>query len=287
MNSLVYTNTQQAQLRRLIPDLIRGRELLRDLVLKDVKVRYRYAAMGLLWAVLEPLFMMLVLTFVFSIVFRTQVAELGIDTGREYAVFILSGLVPWQFFSTALSTATRSLVDNRALVKKVYFAREIIPLSAIGVATVNLAIGTLLFAVVHGALIGTPHAAAFLWLPVVLLIELSLVVGLALLCSCAHAAFRDVGHIVDAALLFGFYATPIFYWPGIVREALAERGLDSYYTAYLANPMAGIVTVCRQALFAGTVDATLLVWPAVAAALALVIGAAVFRRRTALLADAL
>ena len=100
MSSEIYTNAQQGKLSRVLPDIISNRQLLADLVWKDIRVRYRYAAMGFLWAILEPLLMMLVLTFVFSFVFAIEFrSSEGTMTASESAVFILSGLIAWQFFS--------------------------------------------------------------------------------------------------------------------------------------------------------------------------------------------
>ena len=281
MGAPYYTHTYPRQLSRLLPDLIRGRRLLWDLVWKDVKVRYRYAALGFLWAVLEPLLMMLVLTFVFSIVFKMLVPELGVDSGREYAVFVLSGLIFWQFFSNALSTASKSLVDNRDLIKKVYFPREVVPLASIGVAFVNFIIGFVLLLVVFTLLMqrvpfGLP------WILIPLAIQCALIVGLALIFAAGHANFRDVGYMVDAALLFLFYASPVFYWPSLVAERLS----GFWYTLYSVNPMVGLLTAYRHALFLDELPQPgVLIWPAIFAVVALVTGVVVFRRSAPTLAD--
>lgn len=282
MSAAHYTNRDPGRVSRLLPDLLRSRELLLDLVWKDVKVRYRYAAMGFLWAVLEPLFMMLVLTFVFSMVFRMEVPGLGVENGRHYAAFVLTGLIFWQFFSTALSAATRSLVDNRDLVKKVYFPREVIPLSAIGVSLVNLAIGFVLMLIVFTVLMGRLPLLGLLYVLPVFAIQLLLVVGLALLFSAANASFRDVAYMVDAALLFGFYATPVFYWISLVEERLP----DWLYALYLANPMAGLIVSYRLALFNQTLPpAVFLLWPLIFALAAMTAGVLVFRRNAPRFAD--
>lgn len=283
MSQAFYTDAQQSQVRRVIPELIDSRELLFDLIWKDVRVRYRYATMGFLWAVLEPLFMMIVLTFVFSFVFKGKVEAHGIATGPAYAVFILSGLIPWQFFSTSISTATRSLVDNRTLITKVRFPREVVPLSSVGVATVNLAIGSVLMLLVYAVLMKQLPGIAVLWLPVIFSIQLMLVIGLALLLSCANAPFRDVAYMTDAALLFGFYATPIFYPPELV-----QRELPGWYAAYMLNPMASLITAYRQVLFDNHFpDLSLLIAPVLIAIIVLAIGVVIFRRNAPLLADRL
>jgi lipopolysaccharide transport system permease protein len=280
MSKPLYTDTQQRLIRRVIPELVRARELLIDLIWKDVRVRYRYALMGFVWAVLEPLLMTLILTFVFSLVFQAKVERLGIETGQGYAVFILAALIPWQFLAASLTTSTRSLVDNSNLVQKVYFPREIIPLAAVGNALVNFFIGYLVLLVFFTALVGIPGFGA-LWLLAVFLIQLALVAGLALILSCAHVFFRDVGHIIDVAVLFGFYATPIFYPPEFVRDRF-----EALYPFYMLNPMAGLVTAYRDLLWFNTLrQPSMLIVPLVSAVLALAVGTWLFRRNAPFLSD--
>lgn len=281
MDKIVYTNGYQARLSRVLPDLIGARQLLLDLVWKEIRARYRYATLGFAWAVLEPLLMMLVLTLVFSLVFRSRIESLGIEGGRGYAAFVLCGLVPWQFFSASVTTATRSLVDNRELVKKVYFPREVIPLSAIGVALVNFAIGTVLLFLMYWILTGTAPGSGVFWWPVVIVVQLGLVCGLSLFLASANAHYRDVAYMVEAVVLFGFYATPIIYPPEFLKEAYPTVSF-----VLSLNPMAGIVTAYRECLFLDTAPRMgLLVWPALCAAGFLGLGVAFFRRRTAVIAD--
>ena len=289
MSNTFYTNAHQSQIHRLIPDLIRARQLLADLIWKDIRVRYRYAAMGFAWAVLEPLIMMLVLTFVFSVVLKLRFDEMGAGGGPGYdAVFILTGLIAWQFLATSLTSATTSLVDNRSLITKVNFPREVIPLATIGVAVVNFAIGSVLLLVLYLLLVGGIPGPGLVWIVPVFLIQLGIVVGLALICSTFNASFRDISYMVNAALLFGFYATPIFYQPSLVRDALTERGLEAFYPMYFLNPMAGLIMAYRQALFEGRLpDLAYLAWPAVCAAGLLALGIVAFRKRSPTLADQL
>ena len=289
MSNAFYTNTHQGQLRRVVPDLIRARQLLLDLIWKDIRVRYRYAAIGFAWAVLEPLFMMLVLTFVFSVVFDLNFNKLGTDSGFGFnAVFILTGLLAWQFLSTSLTAATTSLVDNEDLVTKVGFPREVIPLSTVGVSTVNLVIGSILLLALYALFVGGIPGVAVLWVLPIFAVQLSLVVGLGLLCSTFNAYFRDVSYMVNALLLFGFYATPIFYEPGMVKEKLTEGGLGWLYTVYYANPMVGLVTSYRQVLFESRApDPAILIWPIVCAFGVLLFGAMMFRKHSPTIADEL
>jgi ABC-type polysaccharide/polyol phosphate export permease len=288
MSTLHYTNAYANDLRRIVPDLIRARQLLFDLIWKDVRVKYRFAVMGLLWAILEPLFMMLVLTFVFSFVFRLRFGEAAGGEGIGFdAVFILTGLVAWQFFSGAVSTATRCLIDSENLVTKVNFPREVLPLAAVGTAFVNFAIGAVLLLLLFLVMVGMP-AAAVAWIAPVFVIELILVIGLSLIVASFNVTYRDVSYMVNAGLLFGFYATPIFYEPQMVRDALEGMNAGWLYPLYHLNPMVGLITAYREALFLGTAPSVgNLAWPSVLSIALFVMGFVVFRMRAATLADQL
>ena len=278
MSRVLYTNTQQSQISRVIPDLIHARRLLWDLISKEQRARYRNAMIGFIWAVLHPLLMMLILTLVFGLVFRGRIEERGATAGKNMAVYILCGLVFWQFLAAALGRATHSLVENSDLIRKVYFPREVIPLAAIGNCLVNLLIGLIVLVAVHVCWGGTLGTGA-LWLAPVFAIQLALVTGLALLLSSLNVHFRDIGYMTEVALAFGFYATPVFYPVELVKHY-------AWYPLYAANPMVGLVTAYRQALLENHMpDLTLLAWPALVALAFLVLGAVVFRRNAPVIAD--
>lgn len=289
MSFAFYTNAQQGQLRRVLPDILSNRQLLIDLVWKDIRVRYRYAAMGFFWAIIEPLLMMVVLTFVFSFMFQIRFEGLAGDLGpRGSAVFILSGLVAWQFFSVGVSTATDSLIDNRTLISKVNFPREIIPIASIGVALVNLIIGSALLVIIYTLLIGNLPPLVSLLVPVLFVFQALLVVGLGLLFSCWNAQFRDISYMVNALLLFGFYATPVIYSAGFVQERLAERDLEQLYPLLFLNPMAGYIGAYRELLFMGALPSfRLIAWPIACTVIVLLIGLKVFRSQSPTLSDKL
>lgn len=283
MTRAVYTEETQRSVRHVFRDLIRSRQLLFDLAWKDLRVRYRYAMLGFLWAVLEPVAMMLILTFVFTMVFGDRAAILRGDSVRPYAVELLCGIVPWLFLSSALTNGTRSLVDDQNLITKVYFTREIIPLASVLTCLVNLAIGFIVLLAVHVVLGGT-LGWGLLWFPAVFAIQFVLAVGLALLLSCLNVYFRDVGYLVGVALMFGFYASPILYRLDRVLELAARH--PWLVRVYLLNPMAELVTAYRQILFENRFpDTALLWWPCAAALISLGVGAVAFRRNSPLLSD--
>lgn len=282
MNTTHYDSQKEQNAWRIVPDLIQTRELLLGLVWKDLRVRYRYAVMGFLWAVIEPLAFTLVLTFVFSVLLANRTGIKQDENLPSFAMIMLCGLVFWQHFSASLSTAATSVVDNKNLVKKVRFVRETLPIAACCVPLVQLLIGFALLMVAHLVLGGSLSRALFLF-PLVFGIQFILTVGIALLLSCGHVHFRDVGNSITILLLFGFYGSPVFYPLSMLQDARAPRW---FYTLYLANPMAGLLTAYRQILFEQRFpDLLLLFWPAICAAVALLIGIRVFRRFSATLSD--
>ncbi len=284
MSSPVPTPSRNDTLRTLPGDLLRSRELLADLIRKDLRVRYRYAAVGLLWAALEPLAYMATLTFVFQWVLapRGGTAMFGEET--PYAVGLLCGLIFWQFTANSIAAASSALVDNQHLVKKVNFTREVVPLAVMGYPAVALAIGIVILVAVH-VLLGGHLGAGLLWLPALLAIQAAGTAGMALLVSAGNARYRDVGYMVNVALVLGFYASPVFYDLELVRSA-GDRLPGVVTTLYMANPMAGLLSAYREVILAGRApELELLWWPACVAVLALWGGAVVFRRSAATVSD--
>ncbi len=278
-----YDSREQRRFSRLFRDVVRARELMLDLVRKDLRARYRYAVMGFLWAVLEPVALMAVLTFVFSFVLDGSPMATEGTPNVSFAASLLCGLIFWQFTANSLLASTRSVIDNQNLVKKVYFSREAVPLAALGYPMVNLAIGFVLLLALH-LVLGGGLGLALIWVPIIFGFQFLLTAGAALLLSCTNVLFRDIGYMASVAVLFGFYATPVFYPLELVLNsdklpALA-KGL------YLLNPMAELLTAYRQALFElRTPDLWLFAWPGVFGVVLFFIGAYTFRRLGPTLSD--
>lgn len=283
MSSLAYTSARQRDFARIVPDLLAYRGLLRDVVWRELRARYRNAMMGFLWAVVQPVMMMAILLFVFGYLLGDIMQARGLRSEKPSAVFLLCGLVPWQFLCVALAGGANSLIESQELIKKVYFPREVIPLAAVINCLVNLVVG---FATLFVFLVIRDGTSALgvgvFYVPVIFGIQFTLVVGLAFLLSALNVYYRDVGYMVDVLLTFGFYATPIFYPVQMISTRLHGALID----IYMLNPMACLVTAYRQALLDNSFPETmLLVRPAVAAVIFLVIGAAVFRRNAPTFAD--
>ncbi len=283
MSRVFYTSAEQQRFDRILPDLIAHRGLLRDVVWKELRARYRNAMMGFLWAVLQPVMMMLILTFVFKYLLGDRLAAKGLPSESMTPVFLLCGLVPWQFLSVALMTGTNSLLESGELIKKVHFPREIIPIAAVMNCLVNFVIGFITLLVVMGVLNGlSALSVGILYTPIIFGVQFVLVIGLALLLSSLNIYYRDVGYMIDVVLAFGFYATPIFYPPSMVSSRLG----DLWFQIYMLNPMANLVTAYRQALLDQHFpDLMLLARPGAIAIVLLLLGAYRFRRNAATFAD--
>ena len=282
MSSVVYSNVEGRGFGRELRILVRSRGLLWDLVSKDLRARYRNAVMGFVWAVLQPLLMMLILWFVFSKVFAGRLTSVS-GKDHPYILMLLTGLIFWQFFASALSRATTSLIDNADLIKKVYFPREIIPVSSMGNSVVNLAIGFAVLMVIYCWKEGAP-GIGLVYVGVIFAIQCVLLIGLSLLCSSLNVRFRDVGYGVEVMLMMGFYATPIFYAIEDVQHAAAN--LPIVMSILALNPMSGIVTGYRDALLDNTFPSLATIgWPALCSIAVLIVGIAVFRRYSPTIAD--
>lgn len=282
MSSVVYSNVEGRGIGRAFRELVRSRGLLWDLISKDLRARYRNAVMGFVWAVLQPILMMLILYFVFGIIFGGRIVTPG-HAEHPYELTLLTALIFWQFFASALSRATVSLIDNADLIKKVYFPRELIPTASMGNSIVNLAIG---LAVLIGMILYLDHPVGIgiLWAGVVFAIQCMLLIGLALLCSSLNVRFRDVGYAVEVGLMMGFYATPIFYSTDALRLAAADY--PSVLSIYAMNPLVGIVSAYRTALLDNEFPRMSDIgWPMACSIGLLIVGTFVFRRLSPTIAD--
>jgi lipopolysaccharide transport system permease protein len=217
------------------------RELLFNFAKKELKVKYKNSVLGFFWSLLNPVLMMIVFTFVFAILMRFP-AEI-ID---YYPIFFLAGLLPWNFFNTSVMSSTASIVGNGALIKKVYFPRELLPLSILLANLVNFALelGVLVvFMLFTGFTI--PRFFDFYqflpWLLVLVPILFLFTFGISLLVAAVNVYFRDIQHLIGIFLMVLFYATPIIYPLAVVPA--------KYLRLYSLNPMTTIIMSFKNALF--------------------------------------
>jgi len=254
-------------------ELLRYRQLLGCLIWRDIRVRYKQSVLGMAWAVLLPLAMMFIFTFVFTRAVNV-VAGLGLD--MPYPIFAYIGLVPWAFFASSLNQAVNSVVKNQNLVTKVYFPREVFPLASIGSALADFVIA----ASVLVALIGYFHiatdwhyypTAALLFLPVVLLFQLLLTCGLAMLLAMANLFYRDVRQMIGAIIQLWMFLTCVVY---PIKNDGTWIG-----TLAMLNPMTPIIQAYRDCIISGRLPHTPAFWVAGAVSAATcVLGWWAFRR---------
>ena len=263
---------QETPLVQLVRDVWASRSLLAILARKDFYVRYRRASLGLFWAVGLPLFQALVLALVFSKVVR-------IHTGTSFAVFVLTGMVGWTYFSNTLSAASTAIVDGSGLSTRIYFPRAVLPLVSVVANLYGYAI-TLVILLVLCPLLGVGLGVGLLWLVPATALLVVLSAAACLVTSALHVYFRDVRYIVTAAVIGWFYLTPILYPLNLAHGAL--------HALVAANPVTGVVELLRAAT-AG-VDAhwgwTVLISAVWSAAL-LVVAAALHRRYNRVFTDLL
>lgn len=221
------------------------RELIRNLVVRDLKVRYRSSILGVAWSWLNPLLMMVVYTLLFTVFMENR--EIA-----HYPVFVLCGLLPWNFFQDSIMQSTTSIVGNSHLIKKVYFPREVLPISVVLSNLVNFVIALPVFFVLAYAT-GARMTWAILLLPVTLLIQVLLTTGLGFLLSTLNVFFRDTQIILGVLMLAWFFLTPVFYPIGTVPDQATVLGVTFNAQLWLRrlNPMASIVASYRDILYWG------------------------------------
>lgn len=231
--------SQWAKLR----EIFAYRNLLKNLVIRDLKARYKNSVLGIVWSLLNPLLMMAVYTVLFTILIPN-------DDIQKYPIFILVALIPWQFHATTLMSSTGSIVNNAAIVKKVYFPRILLPTASMLSNFVNFLLASiilliLLFAFGMGL---TIHA---LWVPLILLTQIIFLLGLAYILSTLQTFYRDTLMILEVGLLAWFFLTPVFYpferfgdhaelWGFVFNPARLMRWI---------NPMASIIDGYRTVLW--------------------------------------
>lgn len=214
-------------------DLWRYRELFYFLAWRDILVRYKQTVIGVLWSVLRPLLTMLILTIVFG-----HFAKLP-SHGVPYALLVFSAMIPWQFFSNAMSESSNSLISNEKLISKVYFPRIIIPASSVIVSFVDLLISGVLLAALLGIYRFVP-SSRICFLPFFILLAFTAATGAGLWLSALNVKYRDFRYVVPFIVQFGTYISPV----GFLSEIVPDR----WRLVYSLNPMVGVIDGFRWAI---------------------------------------
>ncbi len=228
--------------------LFQYRDLTRNLVSRDLKVRYKNSVLGILWSLMNPLLMMIIFTIVFRVMAPIPTEEI-----KNFPLFVLCGLLPWNFFAASVIGSTGSIVSNAALLKKVYFPREVLPLSLVLANLINflIALVILFFVIIF---FQTPLTIWLIYLPFVILIQVIFTLGIGFFLATINVFYRDTQQVMDVLMLAWFFITPIFYPLSILPRNYDVFGftLDVWRLSYILNPMASLIANYRVILVDGS-----------------------------------
>lgn len=218
---------------KTIREIYAYREMIISLVRRELRGKYKASFLGFLWTFINPLLQLLVYTVVFSVIMRN-----GIE---DYYLFLFVALIPWLFFSTCVSTGCGCVVTSSDMVKKIYFPREVLPISFVTSQFVNM---LLCFVVVFGVLIVSGkglNGIALLYLPIIMLVEYVLALGITFLLSGMTVYFRDLMHIMGILVMAWQFMTPVMYSLDMIPEKIRW--------AFRLNPMCSVITAYRDILY--------------------------------------
>lgn len=247
---------------KVFRELYNYRELLKTNIKKEIRGKYKGSWLGILWTFLNPLLMLAVYAIVFPYILRVDV--------ENYTIFMIVALIPWNFFTTAIQNGTGSVVANGNILKKVYFPREIIPISIITSQLINFLI-TCLIMVIFIIFSGVGFSIHLLLFPVLVLIQYMLTLGITFILSALTVFVRDVSHFVSVVLMLGFYATPVVYLSSMLPE--------KFQIFLKINPMAQLVEAYRSILYYHKLPdmAMLTIW-GIGSIVILIVGYIVFKK---------
>jgi len=255
-----------------ISELFARRELLLILIWRDIKVRYKQTVFGVLWALLVPLLQTLIFTVIFG-----RLAKIKPDGPYSYAVFTLAGLIPWTFFSQALTLGGQSLISQQHLLTKIYFPRVFVPAGAVGSCFVDFLVGLLMYAVVLAFSRIVPPLGVVLFLPALIILMIVASLGVTLLLAALTVTYRDFKYIIPFGVQVLMYASPIVYPSRLVP--------DKYRWLYGLNPMAGVIDGFRSAILGKPWDMELIAISSASAVFIFAVGIRYFRSTERRFAD--
>jgi len=249
-------------------ELWASRDLLFFLTWRDVIVRYKQAVLGVMWAVMQPLLTMIV----FTVVFNRMLGVQSPSTRIPYEVFSFAGLLPWQFFSGALSRAGGSVVANANLVTKVYFPRLVIPLSGVLAGLVDLAISFVVLVVLMGAY-GVVPTWNVVFLPLFLLLAIVVALGVSLWLSALNVLYRDVQYVIPFLVQLWMFVSPVIYSVSSVKSPVLR-------IVFALNPMTVVLGGFRWALLGEQAPFDVYAWISIASVLLVLVGGLFYFKRT-------
>lgn len=243
--------------------------LLYQLIQREIKARYKQSVIGYAWVIINPLLQLLVYSFVFSVVFR-------FPTAIPYPVFLFVGLLPWIYLQTVIANSTLALVDNRELLKKVAFPREVFIYSIVIAKLIDLFFASIVF----GAFMvfyQVPVSASVIWVLPLLFIQMLLITGVGLIFSTANLFYRDIQYLANLVLMLWMYISPVVYPLSMVPS--------EWVGLYKLNPMVGIIEGYRSALFGQSFDLGTIAWSFVFSLVIFIVGFVTFKKSERVFAD--
>lgn len=215
-----------------IKELYNYREMMFNLVKKDLRTRYKGSFLGFLWTFINPLLQLVVYTIVFS-----SIMKINVD---KFYIYLFVGLIPWIFFTSSIQVSVSSIIGNKDLIKKIYFPRIVIPLSIVSSGFMNMIFSMV---IVFGALIisGIGIGYSIIYLPLIMILEYMFILGMAFIFSALDVYFRDLEHILGIVLMAWFYLTPIVYTVDMIPQ--------EYLWLFNINPMTSVIEAYRDVLY--------------------------------------
>jgi lipopolysaccharide transport system permease protein len=253
----------------VLAESLRYRGLLRNLLARDLSVRYKNSILGFVWTLLNPLLLMVVFSIVFQVLLPSDIPN--------FPVFVLIGILAWNFCVGSVMAGIHSVTGNGDLVRKVYFPREVLPIAAVLSCLVHFGLAlTLVFVLMPFA--GIPLTPLVLWLPITIAFQTVFLVGLGLFLAAINVYFRDTEAVIDVAMLAWFFLTPIFY----SLDVLFDKTIGSMNVGWLMhvlNPMASFISTYRLVLIDGAPpDPSFLLRTFTVSTAVLIVGYVVFKR---------
>lgn len=215
------------------------RELLGNLVRKELKVKYKDSILGFFWSLLNPALQIVVFSFVFGVIFKSGIPD--------FAIFMICGLLPWTFFTSAVSGGTGAVVGNSQLVNKVWFPREVLPLASVGSALVHWGLQSIVLAIALAVVLKGPVLTYLPLLPLAIIALVIFASAVAIALSAINVYLRDTQHLLELVLLAWFWVTPIVWGYPQVAVKLAQHGFPGWLG--FANPLTPIVITFQRILY--------------------------------------
>jgi ABC-type polysaccharide/polyol phosphate export permease len=224
----------------IVKEILFKRSLIKELVLKDLKVRYSRPLLGFFWVILSPLLLVLIFYIVFSLFLKVKIRE------APFLLYLMSAVFPWNFFQDSIMRSATSLVDNKNLIRESCFPHYLIPISIILANAINFLPSLMLLIICSGLLL-KGLSIFIIFLPLVLITHLTITTGLSIMLSVLYVRWRDIRFILEAILVLLFYLTPAVYSICLVKNSFSPL----LFKVYIYNPFVGTLNLYRSAVLRG------------------------------------